>query len=102
MPPSTPPVPECLTCKPHPEVLRARHLSPSTPPGDLPRMRPSPPRVPSGRAERPLPGTLRVRRAPETPHREITPEHSASTPRVPGSDSFFFSRIKIHRKAMQL
>src|SRR5438105_7962951 len=87
MPPSTPPVPECLTRKPHPEVLRARHLSPSTPPGDLPRMLPSPPRVPRGRGERAPPGSSPSGPRPESPSRELSewaaprePPHRETTP----------------------
>src|SRR5437762_7181004 len=67
MPPSMPPVPECLTRKPHPKVLRARHLSPSTPSGRTPGC--SRARHVSSVAEprEPLPGALRVGRAPRTP-----------------------------------
>src|SRR6266511_4216075 len=76
MPPSMPPVPECLTRKPHPEALRARHLSPSTPAGRPPRMLPSPPRVRRGRAERVPPGS-----SPSAPARE---PHTERLPRALG------------------
>src|SRR6266511_4364442 len=102
MPPSMPPVPECLTRKPHPEALRARHLSSSTPAGRPPPDAPEPATCPAWPSpESPSRELSEWAEPREPPHRVITPEHSASVPRVPGSDSFF-SRIKIHRKAMQL
>src|SRR5438105_1366516 len=102
MSPSTPPVPECLTRKPHPGALRVRRVSRGHPRRELPRMHPSPPRVPSGRAERPLPGTLRVRPTPETPTPSDHPGALGEHATCPREMILFFSRIKIHRKAMQL
>ena len=91
MPPSMPPVPECLTREPHPEALRARHLSPSTPAG-----RPPP--------DAPEPATCTAWASPESPSRELSEwamPREPYTERLPRTrrarhvslGAFLFSRI---------
>src|SRR6266508_57151 len=100
MSPRMPPVPECLTRKPHPEALRVRHVFPSTQPGELPGCSRAGHVSRVAEPREPLPGALRVSRAPRTPpgtlrvpparepRTERPPGHSASAPRVPGSAFF--------------
>src|SRR6266540_850449 len=102
---SLPEAPECVASPASdncPGSLRTRHLSPTTPAGRLTPDAPEPAACPAWPSpESPSRELSEWAEPREPPHRVITPEHSASVPRVPRSD-LFFSRIKIHRKAMQL